>query len=86
MNTELTELQRRLNDAHLSSDGLRYRITELEAALKREKELREGDNLLILSLAKEAGIKINCNPKLLGLVWEQFRDGVMELRERVDTL
>ena len=63
---------------------LRQQVEELEAQLMREKELREGDNILIRALAEGAGIKITCNPKMLGLVWEQFHDGVIEMKRKID--
>lgn len=66
-----------------TADFARAIEAELQAAHSRIRELeglREGDNKLILALAEDAGIKITCNPKMLGLVWEQFHDGVMRLR------
>jgi len=64
-------------------DALLACCEQLERKLNYEKELREGDNKLILALAEGAGIKITCDPKLLGLVWEQFHDGVMEMKDRL---
>jgi len=48
------------------------------------KALREGDNALILALAQDASIKITCAPHMLGLVWEQFHAGVMDMKRRLD--
>lgn len=35
-------------------------------------------------LCQDAGIAITCNPKLVGRVWEQFHDGVMAMKRRLD--
>lgn len=59
--------------------GIRARCDELMDEVKNLKELRKGDNTLILALAESVGIKIDCNPEMMGLVWEQFHEGVMNL-------
>jgi pyruvoyl-dependent arginine decarboxylase (PvlArgDC) len=83
--------------AYIQDDGgkvdsvLCAKVPELVVELKRERdearELRNGDNQLIMALAEAVGIAITCNPKMLGIVWEQFHDGVLELkRERDEAL
>lgn len=48
------------------------------------RELRDGDNKLILALAEGAAIPITASDKCLGAQWEQFQDGVLLLRHERD--
>jgi uncharacterized coiled-coil DUF342 family protein len=59
-------------------------IKRLERERDEARELRNGDNQLIMALAEAVGIAITCNPKMLGIVWEQFHDGVLELKRERD--
>lgn len=56
---------------------------QLERELNHLKEMREGDNKLVMALAEALGISITCQPHMLGLVWEQFHDGVLGLAEKL---
>ena len=61
-------------------------ISKLEIEISRLKELREGDNKLIIALAEGMGIEIHANPRLLGAVWEEFHDGCIALKKERDEL
>jgi hypothetical protein len=61
-------------------------LRDTEYTLDEVRKLRNGDNKLIQCLAEGAGIKINCDPKMLGVGWEQFHDGVMLLKRERDEL
>lgn len=61
-------------------------IVRLRKEVAQLESLRQGDNELILALAADAGITITCAEKMLGNVWEQFHDGVIRMKRRIEEL
>ena len=81
--------------AVLRLEALRPKLAEIQAkidaiadqkdaALRALADTRAGNNELTLALAADAGIKIDCDPRLLGAVWERFRDGVLRIVKERD--
>lgn len=65
--------------ASLDAATLRTQLAAVTRERDEAQRLRGGDNELIRALAADAGIKITAPNLYLGMQWEQFHDGVMQL-------